>query len=143
MRFTQEQLQKLSRECRDKGWEITPDQYETEFQTALDVVKEGMRARGYDLTDDEVIAGICEVRREEQKRKDEFDKRIATLIASLPTLIASLPKDKKPWVVVDKFGGVIKRYTTMGEARRDALLRNLRATQWGVDPCYRFEQVNE
>ena len=125
-RFSRKQRQVLSRECRAKGWEITPDQYEAEFDSALAMIQTGMRARGHDLSDDELIVLMAEA-----KRREAFEDRISRLIESFAT-------EAKPWGVVDKFGGVAKRYVTRDEARRDALHRNVRATKFGVEPCYRF-----
>jgi len=129
MKFTEEEKQRRSRHCRQMGIELTPDEWEKEFNEVMYGLIKAMEAKGYEDVNEDFVLTALDNLSEEERRKEEFELR-------MKKLIASLPKEVKPWTVVDRFGGVCKRYKSEEQAQRDCDDRNRRAREVGVEPCY-------
>ena len=114
------------------GIELTPDQFEEEFNRAVASIQKGMTEKGYDLSEDRVISimPLAVQLIKEQDRKARFDARIQEIIDQM-----KLDRQDK-WTVQDGQGGVCKRYDHQWDADDDVDKRNARAKQCGLPACY-------
>ena len=76
---------------------------------------------------------LPELTAEESAALSEFD--INDLIEKVTLQLP--PEERKQWTVTDRWGNVIMRYKTEGEARASAVDRNRRAKQMGLWMSYR------
>ena len=110
------------------GYELTPEQARNEFDAAIENIREGMAARGHELSREQVMQLLYE-----KKKEDEALERCNKKIDDW---IESLPKINKPWCVVGLDGNWVSRFEKAHDAYQDCMSRNCRARKWGISAKY-------